>query len=97
MKKTIFLENEQIPYFRFDLYVEELNLAIEYDGEGHFMPIDFAGKGIEHATEQFERCQMRDEIKNRYCFENNIHLLRIPYTQQDNIEELIIETINNII
>lgn len=46
-EKRVELENEDIAYIRFDVFVEELNLAIEYDGKPHFAPIDWAGKGIE--------------------------------------------------
>ena len=47
LEKTIFIDNESIDYIRFDLYIEELNLAIEYDGEPHFKPVDWAGNGVE--------------------------------------------------
>ena len=30
--------------------------------------------------------QFRDEIKNKYCKDNNIPLLRIPYNEINNIE-----------
>lgn len=93
LEKTIFIDNESIDYIRFDLYIEELNLAIEYDGEPHFKPVDWAGKGIEWAINNLERTQLRDEIKNKYCYDNDIYLLRIPYTQKDNFKEILIETI----
>ena len=31
----------------------------------------------------------RDEIKTQYCKENNIKLIRIPYWEFDNIEEIL--------
>lgn len=93
LEKTILIDNESIDYIRFDLYIEELNLAIEYDGEPHFKPIDWAGKGVEWAINNLERTQLRDEIKNKYCYDNDIYLLRIPYTQKDNFKEILIETI----
>ena len=69
----------------FDFYLPDLNVLIEYDGQQHFKPIDFAGKGEEWAIEQLKITQHRDEIKNQYCANNNIKLLRIPYFK--NIEE----------
>ena len=69
----------------FDFYLPDLNVLIEYDGQQHFKPIDFAGKGEEWAVEQLKITQHRDEIKDRYCVNNNIKLLRIPYFK--NIEE----------
>lgn len=69
----------------FDFYLPEYNLCIEYDGEQHFKPVDFANKGREWADKQFEIRRTCDEIKTEYCKKNNIKLLRIPYFK--NIEE----------
>ena len=63
----------------FDFYIPEYNLCIEYDGEQHFKPIDFSGKGEEWAFNKFSITQAHDNIKNQYCKDNNIRLLRIPY------------------
>ena len=69
----------------FDFYLPQLNKCIEYDGGQHYFPVDFAGKGMEHAEEQFRKTQYRDKIKNDYCKNNGISLLRIPYFK--NVEE----------
>lgn len=63
---------------RFDFAIfrdNELLGLIEYDGRQHFEPIEFFG-GIEG----FEKTRRHDNIKNIYCEENNIPLLRLPYT-----------------
>lgn len=75
---------------KFDFYIPYLNLCIELDGLQHFKPIEFFG-----GEKSFRETQIRDQIKNTYCAEHNIHLLRIPYTQFKNIEQILIE--NNII
>lgn len=62
---------------------------IEYDGEGHYIPIDFAGKGKEWANKNFETYQLRDSIKDQYCKDNNIPLLRIPYWDYNNIDKIL--------
>lgn len=69
----------------FDFYLPDYNVCIEYDGEQHFRPVDFSGKGYEWAIKQFNQTKRHDEIKNKYCMINNIHLLRIPYYK--NVEE----------
>ena len=69
----------------FDFYLSDYNICIEYDGQQHYEPVDFAGKGQEWAQQQFEKTQYHDKIKNKYCEDNNIRLLRIPYFK--NIEE----------
>ena len=69
---------------RFDFYIPCLNLAIEYDGRQHFEPVDIFG-----GEEGFKITKERDSIKNNYCEENNITLLRIPYWDFDNIEDIL--------
>lgn len=63
---------------RFDFYLPELNTCIEYDGKQHFEPLqNFGGE------ETFEYTKKNDKIKDDYCAENNIRLIRIPYTVDD--------------
>ena len=69
----------------FDFYIPSYNTCIEYDGIEHFEPIDFAGKGKDWVSIQFKKTKLHDEIKNQYCINNNIRLLRIPYYK--NVEE----------
>lgn len=80
---------------KFDFYLPKHNACIEYDGEQHFKLIDFAGKGKEWAKEQYKSILARDIIKNTYCRNNNIKLLRIPYTEFDNIDDILDGFLNN--
>lgn len=64
----------------FDFYLPDYNACIEYDGEQHYRPIDYFG-----GQESFERTVKHDKLKNDYCANNNIRLLRISYLE--NIEE----------
>lgn len=68
----------------------ELSFLIEYDGEQHYKPITFKGIDVKKSLEQFEKCKINDSIKNDYCKRNNIKLIRIPFFEFDNIEEIII-------
>ena len=61
---------------------------VEYDGIFHYEK-QYEGDG-------FERTQTHDKIKNEYCKEHNIPLLRIPYWEYDNIDEILDEFIQNI-
>lgn len=70
--------------------------AIEYDGEQHFMPIDFAGKGEEWALQQLYITQERDKAKTRYCYEKHIPLIRIPYWERKNMEYFILSQIGSL-
>jgi very-short-patch-repair endonuclease len=75
----------------FDFYLNELNICIEYDGKQHFEPVEFfGGKKI------FNEIKNRDQLKNKFCEDNGIFLLRIPYNKNnDEIEKIIINVINN--
>jgi len=64
----------------FDFYLPETNIAIEYDGEQHFVWNDFF-----HTKEEFDLIQLKDKLKTEYCLKNNIPLVRINYTE--NIEK----------
>lgn len=73
---------------RFDFYLPENNLLIEYDGQQHFIQ----GKGLFDNQQKFEETQKRDSYKNKWCEENHIQLKRIPYTKLDtlNIDDLLV-------
>ena len=72
----------------FDFYLPEYNIAIEYQGRQHYEPVDFAGKGMEHAQQHLEYIIRHDNIKKQYCIDNNINLLCIRY--DEDIEEVLI-------
>lgn len=86
--KTEYTVHTNGTYYRFDFYLPDYNLFIEYDGQQHYQPVRFFGTDKD-AQQVFERTQANDKIKNRYCEENNINLLRIPYWEQNNIETII--------
>lgn len=64
----------------FDFYLPEQNILIEYDGEQHFHEVRNDRYG-------YEGIVARDKYKNQWCEENNIPLIRIPYTEYKNIDE----------
>lgn len=84
---TVFMENGK--YYRYDFFLPSYNLFIEYDGQQHYMPIHFGNIGEEQAKLVLEQVKQHDKIKDQYCKENNINLLRIPYWEKDNIETII--------
>ena len=86
-KQKVFDDLISINHLKFDFYLSELNLLIEYDGEGHYKLI--FGSTIEEKQKNLEYCQKNDQIKNEWAKTNNIPLLRIPYWDFDRIEELV--------
>jgi Zn finger protein HypA/HybF involved in hydrogenase expression len=77
----------------FDFYLPEYNSCIEYDGIQHFESVKHFG-----GDDNLQEVQKRDNIKNTFCEQNNIPLLRIPYTitEEQDIQDIIINFINNI-
>lgn len=62
----------------FDIYLEDFNTLIEYDGEQHYKPI--------YGIKSFNKTIYHDKIKNEFCKSNHINLIRIPYWKFDDIE-----------
>lgn len=61
---------------RFDFYLSEENILIEFDGYQHFY-----FTGYEWNTEEnYLKTLEHDEFKNQWCKDNSITLIRIPYT-----------------
>lgn len=83
---TVFIGDN---YYRYDFYLPQYNLFIEYDGQQHYEPVRFHGDNIKSNIDDFKKVQEHDKIKNKYCEENNINLLRIPYWETKNIETII--------
>ena len=76
-----FMEKHQISYTRqksfvdckdkyplkFDVYDEDNNIVIEFQGEQHYFPVDFETNNYQKAQEQFNSLIRRDNIKKEYC------------------------------
>ena len=65
---------------KFDFYLPEHNICIEYDGLQHFKPVEFFG-----GETRFKYQKKIDQIKTDFCKNNDINLVRIRYSE--NIEE----------
>lgn len=63
----------------FDFYIKDLNILVEADGEGHYYPCNFNKCSNEQAIKSFNTTQHNDKIKTKFCEDNNIKLIRIPY------------------
>lgn len=96
-----FLEDNKIKYipqksfaplnkskYRFDFFLPEFNLAIEYQGEQHFYNTHWF-------HDDLNSTQKRDEVKRNYCKENNIELLEIPYWKYEKISQILTGRFND--
>ena len=63
---------------KIDFYLPEYNTFVEYNGKQHYiMQKGFGGQL------KFDKQVIRDEYLRKYCKENNINLIEIPYTEKD--------------
>ena len=94
-----FSDCKDVGLLRFDFGVyknDKLLCLIEYDGEQHYVPVKFGNMTDEEAEEKLHNTQKRDEIKNKYCKDNNIPLLRIPYWDKKHIKSIISKYMNEL-
>lgn len=77
---------------RFDIYCEEYNFAVEYDGEVHYLAINHFG-GEEH----LKIIQQRDFLKNEKCIKNKCKLFRVKYGYNEKDYQELVENIYNYI
>lgn len=74
---------------KFDFYLPKYDILIEFDGKYHFEPV----RGEERFKEQKEN----DRLKNEYCKNKNLKLLRISYSESKNLNNIIIiKNLNNL-
>lgn len=89
-----FTDCRDIKPLPFDFYLPKYNLIIEYDGEGHYLETFYSR--YDNPKEMLLDRQKKDKIKNAYCQKHSIHILRIPYWEKDNIENIILEELNSL-
>jgi len=68
-----------------DFWIKSRNCIIEYDGQQHYEYIPFFQESYQCFLEQVQR----DKALVQYCKDNSIRLLRIPYKDDNRLEEVI--------
>ena len=71
-----FKDCKSINLLKFDFYLPNRNMCIEFDGMQHFKPIEFFGGEC-----GYKETIKRDIIKNEYCNRKHIDLKRIKYNE----------------
>ena len=71
-----FKECKHIKPLIFDFYIPDKNLIIEFDGEQHETLVKYWGGHI-----GLEKRKKYDKIKNDFCLENGIQLVRINHKE----------------
>lgn len=88
IQQKTFEDLRDVRPLRYDFFLPDYNLCIEFDGSQHFEPKKHWGGLVE-----FENIKRKDEMKNKYCEDNGIGLLRINYKEKD-LAGLIRERLN---
>jgi very-short-patch-repair endonuclease len=97
-KIMLFLEKNNVRYekekvfkecifkkpLKFDFYLPENNILIEYDGSQHFKPM-----AHKEGRKKFKETLIKDKIKNNFTSRIGVNLIRIPYTEFNNIEKIL--------
>ncbi len=58
----------------FDFYLPDHNVCIEYQGQLHYIDVEYFG-----GKKALKSCQRRDKIKAKFCKDNGMHLEVIPH------------------
>ena len=73
---------------KFDYYLPEYNILIEYQGQQHYYSSEFFG-----GEKKFQLQQKYDNLKREYCKNNGYNLIEIPYWDYEKLDEKYIENI----
>lgn len=68
----------------FDFWLPDKNVLIEYDGEQHY---GYMSANTWNDESNFKSVLLRDKIKNDWCQLNCIPLIRIPFSENKNLNE----------
>lgn len=72
----------------FDFWLHDHNMLIEFDGIQHFIPIEYFGGEI-----AYNKYKANDRLKDEYCIQKGIKLLRIDYRDLNNIDYILSKNI----
>ena len=72
---------------RFDFYLPEFNILIEYQGKQHYESVEKWG-----GDESFKDRIRKDNMKRDYCNKNHLRLIEIPYWDYDKIDKELIQS-----
>ena len=83
---------------RYDFFLPNYSMYIEYHGQQHYKEGFFIRitKNKTKGIILFLKNQLRDKIKEQYCRDNNLQLKIIPYTELNNIEQILETFINGL-
>lgn len=84
----IFGDCKNINNLIFDFFIPSLNICIEFDGRQHYESIEFFG-----GDDGLYKRKLNDSIKNQYCIDKRINLLRITFEDINIIDKILDKTL----
>lgn len=89
-----FIQEKIFPptHYRFDFYLPELDIVIEYDDEQHFRPIPLWGGKV-----SFKQRQRNDRLKDQLATRLGLTMIRIKYDKFKTMEEYLGNRIDDIL
>ena len=76
------LKNERGRLLRFDFYLPDYDVCIEYQGTQHFQEVEYFG-----GKKYFETLKKHDFLKREFCQKNNIRLIEISFEDYTKLNE----------
>lgn len=75
----------------FDFFLPDWKIAIEYQGEQHYIP------STKFGMTAFLNTQKHDKIKQEYCLNHNIDLIIISYKERTNLYKILQDRLTSIL
>lgn len=91
-KQYRFPDCKHIYQLMFDFFIPSQHLLIEYDGQHHFEPAGYIPEPLRYKA--FETIKLCDNIKTEFASIKGIKLLRIPYTDEHKIEQILSDNVD---
>ena len=85
--------NSNKSHMHLDGYNSEYNIAFEYQGRQHYSFIHYFHKN----TDEFQKLQSRDKLKEDLCAQHDVKLIKIPYTiKTEHLEQYILSQLQKL-
>ena len=98
--QVTFEKCKDIDYLKFDFAIYnnswDLLCLLEYDGEGHYQPVQFGGISLTEANKNYQSQIRKDNIKNEFCAKNNISLFRISSEHEKDLYTILNNYFSNL-
>ncbi len=86
-----------VDYLRFDFFLPDLNIYIQFNGEHHYETVKWSNSLTdEELDERLFQEMYHDELKFEYCEKNNYDYIVLHYSQRNEVEKYLEKGIQEI-